>query len=209
MLVIAKQLKMNKFVCFFCILMLFGCFYIKNSTIDSEKKLSEIEYITVDLAREVCDLDGFSLCSDGYGQSYRLYPLFVKFKKENLLSSYDTVFMFTLNDSLLNNIKEEYMFSWDMNEMFHDSLSRTPVSYESDRFCKKVETYYKNNKILKNVSCKFSYEIYKMKIKVIKGGRKEVLLPDFNAKSNSIVKRHMSEVYYIISIDEIHQLGVE
>lgn len=167
-------------------------------------RTEEIKEVTLDLARENCIADIFSFCSDGHEQPYRLYPLFVKLQKKILLSSYDTVFMFP-SDYVIKQIRgegKEVMDTWKMDIMFSDSLNNT-VTYDNDEFCQKVNNYYRRNKISKDANCEFSYQLYKMKVKVMYGGEKQIVLPDFDEKNNSLIKDHISHVYYITSIESV------
>ncbi len=166
--------------------------------------IGEIKEVTLDLAREKCVVGSFSFCSDGHEQPYRLHPLFVTLKKEDFLASYDTVFMFP-PDNVLKQIRAEgleAMDTWKMEMLFSDSLGNV-LTYNNDEFYEKVKTYYRKNKISQEASCDFSYQAYKMSIRVMYGGTRQIILPDFNKKSNSLIKEHTSEVYYIISIASV------
>jgi len=141
------------------------------------------------LLLEKCQYRTYSMCSDGYEQSYRIFPVMIKYNKRrgvNFFDSYsDTVFMYySKSIKEVFNLKYDKYFEDDIYTLDKsDTVNISPEKF----FIKKIKKFYAANHIEDKRFKVFTYSVTTNRVKSFYGGKLIIYIPDFSKEMNKLV----------------------
>jgi len=153
------------------------------------------------LLLEVCDYSTYSMCSDGYEQPYRMFPVLVRnshAKASLFFDNYlDTVFMF-----YTESIKEFEKGKYDhcFPDTFVDSISANAriQIISSHKFQIRVNSFFRRNHIFRKPFKGFKFAVIAgAKHHYFYAGKINLMIPDLTSKKG-LIKNIETNLVYII-----------
>jgi hypothetical protein len=147
-------------------------------------------------AIEICDSIS-PLCTDGLGETYRIYPYLVRFCNDNVLKCYDTVFSLDqyYNHKIASAELDELFEMIKHGGNFHHVFSR--------KLKKKTNRYFKQNKTKTRFDGYLKYKIFKIDFFAKYLDYVPIIIPTSNNRKGliSIIDIPMFEIIEILSIN--------
>ena len=182
-------------------------------TLNRFDTIGQIKIQEVKLAREICSDYNYSpFCDGSYDQQYRSYPFFVKLNVSDFIHSYDDTVYVLVTQNATDTLKSrglEFIFPWTMDSLFIGKVSEyNTINYVvSNKWKNQVNTQLRKSNTNKTFNGILSFSLYRMKLKCVYGGRRYIIIPNFEHSPLHLLK--VSNIYYIIDIKSIQPIRKE
>ena len=163
------------------------------------------------VCQEVCFKNQFSFCWDSHEQIYRFDPYLIEKNnlEMNIDSAYNVVYS-TLYDLEDIPLLEKYNITPKIKNQFPETnetgFINTICVYDK-KLAKYIDDKYKAYFFSDGFFC---YRIYKVKLRCLYLGKKDILIPNFGMKSSKgVIRQNKSDVYYIIDYINVNLVKVK